>query len=67
MNNIKLDYVQKLADKVRKAEKRFDDGGIYICPMCDGECQHCDDDYQCSECEKEERDILGDEYYALCR
>jgi len=29
MNNIKLDYVQKLADKVRKAEKRFDDGGIY--------------------------------------
>jgi|TARA_Y100000592_G_scaffold60069_1_gene93984 hypothetical protein len=66
-NNIKLDYVQKLADKVRKAEKMFDDGGIYICPICDGKSQMCDDDYQSLECETLERDILGDEYYALCR
>ena len=66
-NNIKLDYVQKLADKVRKAEKMFDDGGIYICPICDGKSQMCDDDYQSLECETLERDILGDEYYALRR
>ena len=45
----------------------FDDGGIYICPICDGKSQMCDDDYQSLECETLERDILGDEYYALCR
>jgi Zn finger protein HypA/HybF involved in hydrogenase expression len=44
--------------KIKKAEKIFQEGGIYICPMCDGECQFCDDDYQCSECEKEEERVL---------
>ena len=43
--------------KIKRAEKIFQEGGIYICPMCDGECQFCDDDYQCSECEKEEGGI----------
>ena len=45
-----------LSTKIKKAEEIWEKGGIYICPMCDGECQHCDDDYQCSECEKEERE-----------
>ena len=54
-------------NKVRKAEKEFDDGGIYICPVCDGKSQMCDDDYQSLECESIERDILGGDYYAVCR
>ena len=48
-----------IIEKIEKAEKIFQEGGIYICPMCDGECQFCDDDYQCSECEKEEEKIWG--------
>ena len=50
-------------NKVRKAEKAFDDGGIYICPVCDGKSRMCDDDYQSLECETIERDILGGDYY----
>ena len=46
--------------KIKRAEKIFQKGGIYICPMCDGECQFCDDDYQCSECEKEERRLTNE-------
>ena len=45
--------------KIKKAEKIFQEGGIYICPMCDGKCQFCDDDYQCSECEKEEEEFFN--------
>ena len=37
-----------------EADKVFQEGGVYVCPICDGKCQLCDDDYQCSECEKEE-------------
>ena len=48
-----------IIEKIEKAEKIFQEGCIYICPMCDGECQFCDDDYQCSECEKEEEKIWG--------
>mgnify|MGYP003113830658 CR=1 FL=1 len=33
-------------EKCNKAEKTFENGGIYICPVCDGESQMCDDDYQ---------------------
>ena len=50
-------------DKVRKADKVFDDGGIYICPVCDGESRMCDDDYQSLECELIERNILQGDYY----
>jgi predicted metal-binding protein len=53
------------SNKVLQAEKVFKDGGIYICSVCDGECQHCDDDYQCSECEIMESDMLEDEYRRL--
>ena len=42
---------------VKKAEEVFKNGGIYICPMCSGECQFCEDDYQCSECEKIEEEL----------
>ena len=48
-----------IIEKIEKAEKKFQDGGIYICPMCDGKCQFCDDDYQCSECELDEEKIWG--------
>jgi rubrerythrin len=48
-----------LATKIKKAEKIFQEGGIYICPMCDGECQFCDDDYQCSECELNEGEFFN--------
>ena len=44
----------QFSDKVRKAERIWVEGGIYVCTVCDGKCQHCDDDYQCSECEKTE-------------
>ena len=50
-------------NKVRKAEKAFEDGDIYICPVCDGKSRMCDDDYQSLECETIERDILGGDYY----
>tara|TARA_Y100000361_G_scaffold116822_1_gene107843 strand:- start:312 stop:524 length:213 start_codon:yes stop_codon:yes gene_type:complete len=53
----------RFLNKVRKAEKAFDDGGIYICPVCDGKSRMCDDDYQSLECETIERDILGGDYY----
>ena len=43
-----------MREKIKKAEKVFQEGGVYVCPICDGKCQLCDDDYQCSECEKEE-------------
>lgn len=49
------------SEKVRQAEQKFKDGGIYVCPVCDGECQHCDDDYQCSECELMESNTLENE------
>ena len=42
---------------VKKAEEVFKNGGIYICPMCSGECQFCEDDYQCSECVKIEEEL----------
>lgn len=51
----------KFSEKVSKAERIWVEGGIYVCPTCDGECQHCDDDYQCSECEIMESDMLEDE------
>ena len=50
-------------EKCNKAEKTFENGGIYICPVCDGESQMCDDDYQSLECEYLERAMLGDRYY----
>ncbi len=28
----------------------------YICPVCDSKCPMCDDEYQCFECEKIEKD-----------
>ena len=62
-DKINLDNVQKLADKVKKADKIFDSGGIYICPICDGKSRICDDDYQSLECETIERETLGDRYY----
>ncbi len=49
--------------KVKKAEQRFKNGDIYICPVCDGESNMCDDDYQSLECEYLERKMLGDKYY----
>ena len=27
------------SEKVRQAEQKFKDGGVYVCPVCDGECQ----------------------------
>ena len=29
---------------------------IYICPVCDSKCPMCDDEYQCFECEKLEKE-----------
>ena len=29
---------------------------IYICPICDSKCPMCDDEYQCFECEKLEKE-----------
>lgn len=55
--------LDKFKDKVKKAEQKFNDGGIYICPVCDGKSRMCDDDYQSLECEYLERDMLGDSYY----
>ena len=49
--------------KVKKAAQKFNDGGIYICPVCNGKSRMCDDDYQSLECEYLERDMLGDRYY----
>ena len=28
----------------------------YICPVCDSKCPMCDDEYQCFECEKLEKE-----------
>tara|TARA_R110000787_G_scaffold174338_2_gene286949 strand:- start:593 stop:790 length:198 start_codon:yes stop_codon:yes gene_type:complete len=50
-------------EKCNKADKVFDNGGTYICPVCDGSGQLCDVDYQGSECELIEREMLGDRYY----
>ena len=55
--------LDQFKDKVKKAEQKFNDGGIYICPVCDGKSRMCDDDYQSLECEYLERDMLGDNYY----
>lgn len=55
--------LDKFKDKVKKAEQKFNDGDIYICPVCDGKSRMCDDDYQSLECEYLERDMLGDSYY----
>ena len=55
--------VDQFKAKVKRAEQRFNDGDIYICPVCDGKSNMCDDDYQSLECEYLERDILGDRYY----
>ena len=32
---------------------------IYICPVCDSKCPMCDDEYQCFECEKLEKEKKG--------
>ena len=53
-------------EKIKKAEEIWEKGGIYVCPMCDGECQFCDDDYQCSECEKEERELMQKSIKSVC-
>ena len=29
---------------------------IYICPICDSKCPMCDNEYQCFECEKLEKE-----------
>ena len=31
----------------------------YICPVCDSKCPMCDDEYQCFECEKLEKEKKG--------
>ena len=49
----------RFLNKVRKADR----AEIYVCPVCEGEGQMCDDDYQRLECELIERDILGGDYY----
>jgi hypothetical protein len=51
------------SEKVRQAEQKFKDGGVYVCPVCDGESRMCDDDYQSLECELIERNILQGDYY----
>ena len=47
---------------------------IYICPVCDSKCPMCDDEYQCFECEKLEKEknnkevkmfLQSFQYYAL--
>ena len=60
LNGKKLDTFKEKCDK---AEKTFDNGGIYICPVCDGTSSWCDDDYQSVECEELQRDMLGEKYY----
>ena len=49
----------RFLDKVRKADR----AEIYVCPVCDGEGQMSDDDYQSLECELIEREILQGDYY----
>ena len=29
---------------------------MYTCPVCEGDCQMCDDEYQCQECELIEKE-----------
>ena len=48
----------RFSEKVRLAEQKFKDGGVYICPVCDGESQLCNDDYQSQECELIESEML---------
>tara|TARA_X000001382_G_scaffold109379_1_gene85548 strand:+ start:631 stop:867 length:237 start_codon:yes stop_codon:yes gene_type:complete len=51
--------------KCNKAEEKFSNDGVYICPVCDGESQTCEDDYQSLECEFQQRKMLGDRYYGV--
>tara|TARA_Y100000296_G_scaffold10554_1_gene12221 strand:+ start:264 stop:515 length:252 start_codon:yes stop_codon:yes gene_type:complete len=43
-----------IEDKFIKEQKKRSD--IYICPVCDSKCPMCDDEYQCFECEKLEKE-----------
>ncbi len=56
--------LDKFKEKCNKVERIFSRGGIYVCPVCDGKSQMCDDDYQSLECEFQQRKMLGDRYYA---
>ena len=51
----------RFSEKVRLAEQKFKDGGVYICPVCDGKSRICDDDYQSSECELIESEMLTEQ------
>ena len=47
-------------DKVTQAYDRWANGEAYVCPVCDGMSQICDDDYQSSECELIEKEKLNE-------
>ena len=51
----------RFSEKVSKAERKWVEGGIYICPNCDGDNPLCDDDYQSQECEIHQAERLADE------
>ena len=55
--------LDKFKEKCDKAEKTFSDGGIYVCPVCNGTSSWCEDDYQSIECEETQRAMLGDRQY----
>ena len=54
---------KKLYTRFLDKERKADRAEIYVCPVCDGEGQMCDDDYQSLECELIEREILQGDYY----
>ena len=51
----------RFSEKVRLAEQKFKDGGVYICPVCDGKSQLCNDDYQSQECELIQSEMLTEQ------
>ena len=58
------------SDKVQKAYRQWANGGVYVCPNCDGDNPLCGDDYQSQECEIheaerlefEEQSVMGNRY-----